>query len=186
MATITDITPALTEALRDAATRNEAFDRLTAAMLRPLYWHVRRLVVVHEDAEDVVQESFVKAYDRIDSFRGSADELRAWLYRIATRAALTHLRRRRQSLFASLDDVGRELAGRVADEAGPDADRMLVRFQQAVLSLPLKQRLVFNLRYYDELPYAQIARILDQREQTLKVNYHYAVKQLKTKLRSYE
>lgn len=186
MATITDITPALTEALRDTATRNEAFDRLTAAMLRPLYWHIRRLVVIHEDAEDACQECFVKAYDNIGSFRGSADELRAWLYRIATRAALTQLRRRRRSFFTPLDEVGRELAGRVADEAGPDADQALVRLHEAVLELPLKQRLVFNLRYFDSLPYAEIARILDQREETLKVNYHYAVEKLKTKLRSYE
>ena len=121
MTTTPDITPALVEALRDAARRNEAFDRLTAAMLRPLYWHIRRLVVVHEDAQDACQECFVKAYDGLEAFRGGADELRAWLYRIATRAALTLLRRRRRSLFASLDEVGRELAVRVADEAGPDA-----------------------------------------------------------------
>ena len=174
MTTTPDITPALVEALRDAARRNEAFDRLTAAMLRPLYWHIRRLVVVHEDAQDACQECFVKAYDGLEAFRGGADELRAWLYRIATRAALTLLRRRRRSLFASLD------------EAGPDADRALVRLHEAVLELPLKQRLVFNLRYFDDLPYAAIARILGEREQTLKVNYHYAVEKLKTKLANHE
>lgn len=186
MTTTPDITPALVEALRDAARRNEAFDRLTAAMLRPLYWHIRRLVVVHEDAQDACQECFVKAYDGLEAFRGGADELRAWLYRIATRAALTLLRRRRRSLFASLDEVGRELVVRVADEAGPDADRALVRLHEAVLELPLKQRLVFNLRYFDDLPYAAIARILGEREQTLKVNYHYAVEKLKTKLANHE
>ncbi len=186
MATNPDITPDLVEALRDPARRQAAFDRLTTACLRPLYWHARRLVVVHEDAEDAVQETFVKAYDRLGSFRGGPDELTAWLYRIATNAALTQLRHRRRNLFSSLDEVGRELAARVADEAGADADAILVRFQQAVLALPLKQRLVFNLRYYDELPYAAIARILDQREETLKVNYHYAVENLKKRLRSYE
>lgn len=176
------ITPELTDSLRDAAQRNEAFDRLVGACIRPLYWHVRRLVVVHEDAEDVVQETFVKAYDRIGNFRGAGCELQAWLYRIATNTALSLLRRRRSGLFTSLDGVGCELAARVADNAPPDVDRALVRFQQAVLELPLKQRLVFNLRYYDELPYAQIARILGQREATLKVNYHYAVEKLKQKL----
>ncbi|MDE7122811.1 MAG: RNA polymerase sigma factor [Alistipes sp.] len=186
MATHPDITPALVEELHAAATRRAAFDRLTTAFLRPIYWHVRRLVVVHEEAEDVVQETFVKAYDRLESFRGGPGELSAWLYRIATRAAQTQLRRRKRSLFASLDEVGRELAARVADEAGPDADAIAVRFQQAVLALPLKQRLVFNLRYYDELPYAAIARILDQKEETLKVNYHHAVENLKKRLRSYE
>ncbi|WP_290508767.1 sigma-70 family RNA polymerase sigma factor [Alistipes sp.] len=82
--------------------------------------------------------------------------------------------------------MGRELAVRVADEAGPDADRALVRLHEAVLELPLKQRLVFNLRYFDDLPYAAIARILGEREQTLKVNYHYAVEKLKTKLANHE
>ena len=96
--------------------------------------------------------------------------------------ALTLLRRRKTGLFASLDEVSRTLAGRVAEECGEDADQMQVRFQQAVLELPLKQRLVFNLRYYDGMSYRQIARVLGQREQTLKVNYHYAVQKLKEKL----
>lgn len=91
---------------------------------------------------------------------GGAGELGAWLYRIATNTALTMLRQRRPGLFSSLDDVSRILASRVAEECGEDADRTLVRFQQAILELPLKQRLVFNLRYYDRMPYGQIARVL--------------------------
>lgn len=169
-------------ALRNPATRRGAFDRLVGAYLRPLYWHARRLVVVHEDAEDVVQETFIRAYDKIGTFRGGAGEQGAWLYRIATNTALTMLRRRRPGLFSSLDDVSRILASRVAEECGEDADRTLVRFQQAILELPLKQRLVFNLRYYDRMPYGEIARVLGQREETLKVNYHHAVQKLKEKL----
>ena len=169
-------------ALRNPATRRGAFDRLVGAYLRPLYWHARRLVVVHEDAEDVVQETFIRADDKIGTFRGGAGELGAWLYRIATNTALTMLRRRRPGLFSSLDDVSRILASRVAEECGEDADRTLVRFQQAILELPLKQRLVFNLRYYDRMPYGEIARVLGQREETLKVNYHHAVQKLKEKL----
>ena len=101
---------------------------------------------------------------------------------MATNTALTMLRRRRPGLFSSLDDVSRILASRVAEECGEDADRTLVRFQQAILELPLKQRLVFNLRYYDRMPYGEIARVLGQREETLKVNYHHAVQKLKEKL----
>lgn len=165
METTRDISAEELAALRDPGARRGAFDRLVGTYLRPLYWHARRLVVVHEDAEDVVQETFVRAYDKI-----------------ATNTALTLLRRRKPGLFTPLDEVSRTLAGRVAEECGEDADRMQVRFQQAVLELPLKQRLVFNLRYYDHLPYRQIARVLGQREQTLKVNYHYAVRKLKEKL----
>ena len=98
-------------ALRDPATRRGAFDRLVGTYLRPLYWHARRLVVVHEDAEDVVQETFIRAYDKIGTFRGGAGELGAWLYRIATNTALTMLRRRRPGLFSSLDDVSRSSNG---------------------------------------------------------------------------
>lgn len=182
METTRDISAEELAALRDPGVRHGAFDRLVGAYLRPLYWHARRLVVVHEDAEDVVQETFVRAYDRIGTFRGGSDEMGAWLYRIATNTALTLLRRRKTGLFASLDEVSRTLAGRVAEECGEDADQMQVRFQQAVLELPLKQRLVFNLRYYDGMSYGQIARVLGQREQTLKGNYHYAVQKLKEKL----
>ena len=169
METTRDISAEELAALRDPGARHGAFDRLVGAYLRPLYWHARRLVVV-------------QAYDRIGTFRGGSDEIGAWLYRIATNTALTLLRRRKTGLFASLDEVSRTLAGRVAEECGEDADQMQVRFQQAVLELPLKQRLVFNLRYYDGMSYGQIARVLGQREQTLKVNYHYAVQKLKEKL----
>lgn len=183
MAESRQISDGLLAGLYDPAVRREAFDAVVGAWLRPLYWHVRRLVVVHEDAEDVVQESFVKAYDALDSFRGGAAELRVWLYRIATRMALSLLRRRRRGLFSSLDDVSRELADRVSEECGDAAEEALVRFQQAVLNLPLRQRLVFNLRYYDGLSYGEIAPILGLREETLRVNYHRAVEKLKQKLK---
>ncbi|WP_305140679.1 RNA polymerase sigma factor [Alistipes finegoldii] len=105
METTRDISAEELAALRDPGARRGAFDRLVGAYLRPLYWHARRLVVVHEDAEDVVQETFVRAYDRIGTFRGGSDEMGAWLYRIATNTALTLLRRRKTGLFASLDEV---------------------------------------------------------------------------------
>ena len=177
-----DISDALLRELHDSETRSAAFGRLLESCLTPLYWHARRLVVVHEDAEDVVQETLLRAYKGIDRFRGDGPALKAWLYRIATNRALSLLGRRRRSLLPPLDAVSRTLAGRVSEQAAPDSDELLVRFQQAVLRLPLKQRLVFNLRYYDEMPYAQIAGVLRQREKTLRVNYHLAVCNLKRQL----
>lgn len=187
----TRLTPQLLAALRapEAAERDAAFDQLAEAMLDPLYWHARRLVVVHEDAEDVVQESFVKAYDALPDFCGDeAADLTAWLYRIVTNTACTLLRarHRRRGLIRPLDEAGRELATKVAEECGPDADRALVRLQQEVLALPAKQRMVFNLRYYDALSYAQIARVLDTRETNLRVIYHHAVERLKKRLKQEE
>lgn len=170
--------------LRDRMTRSEAFDRLVRTMLQPVYWHIRRLVVLHDDAQDATQNAFVKTFEHIESFRGGDGELRAWIYRIATNEALDTLRHRRRSIFSSIDDVSRELAGKVAAESTEDADRALVEFQQAALALPLKQRLVFNLRYYDELSYEQIAEITGSSVQTLKTNYHYAVEKLKKHIKA--
>ncbi len=177
------ITPEELTLLRDATTRNAAFDRVVDGVMLRLYGYARRIVVVEADAEDVTQETLVRAYNRIGSFRGGCEEFMAWLYRITTNEAIGLLRRRKRSFFTSLDDVSRELVGAVSAASDPAADELLVRFQQAVLELPLKQRLVFNLRYYDELPYARIAEILGQREATLKVNYHYAVTRLKERLK---
>lgn len=177
-----DITPGSIGELRDPALRQQAFDALIRSHLRPLYWYARRLVVIHEEAEDVVQETFIRAYNKIGYFRGGTAELTAWLYRITTNEALSALRRRKRHPFASLDGVSRELANHVTEGCGEEPEELLVRFQQAILELPLKQRLVFNLRYYDQMPYEQIAQVLEQDERTLRVNYHHAVKKLKEKL----
>ena len=167
---------------RTVAGDQRAYELLVIKYQRRIERLVGRMVRDVDLVPDITQETFIRAYDKIGTFRGGAGELGAWLYRIATNTALTMLRRRRPGLFSSLDDVSRILASRVAEECGEDADRTLVRFQQAILELPLKQRLVFNLRYYDRMPYGEIARVLGQREETLKVNYHYAVQKLKEKL----
>lgn len=179
MTTIHDTAlPACSE-LRDEVSRNAAFDHLVGVMLRPIYWHVRRLVVDHDEAEEITQETFVRVFEQFDRFRGGDGELRSWIYRIATNLAISALRRQRRSIFSSIDRVSRELANRVADSSPPDVEEQLVEFQQAVLQLPFKQRVVFNLRYYDELSYAQIATTTGQSEQAAKTCYHYAVKRLK-------
>lgn len=186
MTTTHEITlPACSE-LRNEATRNEAFDRLVGVLLRPIYWHVRRLVVEHDEAEEITQEAFVRAFEQFDQFRGSDGELRAWVYRIATNLAISALRRRRRSIFTSIDRVSRELSNRVADFSPADIDVRLIEFQQAVLGLPTKQRVVFNLRYYDDLSYAQIATATGQSEQAAKTCYHYAVKRLKEQLNEWQ
>lgn len=114
-----DISDALLRELHDSETRSAAFGRLLESCLTPLYWHARRLVVVHEDAEDVVQETLLRAYKGIDRFRGDGPALKAWLYRIATNRALSLLGRRRRSLLTPLDAVSRTLAGRVSEQAAP-------------------------------------------------------------------
>ena len=144
----------------------------------PIYWHIRRLVVSHEDAEDVVQETFIRVFRHLDQFREQSS-LRTWVYRIATNEALRFLNSRSIE-STSAEELQEELVGKLmASDYVDYEDGMAVKFQQAILSLPEKQRVVFNLRYYDELEYEEIARITDGRAETLKVNYHYAKEKIK-------
>lgn len=163
--------------LKSAEERNEAFGELLKAYGDKLYWHIRRIVVSHDDAEDVMQETAVKILTGLDGYRGDSS-LATWLYRIATNEALLHLRRECR-LFQSLDSLGEMLAERVAVEADVDADRATVVFQQAVALLPTQQRLTFNLRYYDEMPYEQMAQVTGKSVGSLKTNYHLAVERIK-------
>ena len=158
----------------------EAFDQLIEQYGDRLYWHIRRVVVSHEDAEDVLQETYVRAYTSIADFRGETESsLIAWLYKIATNIAITALRKRKSWAFASLDSVRANLLATFEQEVEPSADEIVVRLQKAILALPTKQRLVFNMRYYDELSFEQISQATGHSVSTLKTNYHYAVKKIK-------
>lgn len=147
-----------------------------------LYWHIRRLVVSHHDAEDALQETFIKIFTKADTFKG--DSLEAWCYKIATNEALMTLRRRTHA-FQSLDSLNGKLANLVVTESAPDADRSAVLFQQAIMQLSTQQRIAFNLRYYDELPYDQISAITGKSEGSLRTNYHYAVEKIKEYLKEH-
>ena len=162
--------------------RNEGLSLLVEAFTEPLYWHLRRLLVVHEDAEDVLQESWIKIFASIDSFRGGGEGLKAWCYRVATNTALDKLRRRCRWRMVTLENVGGELMQSLTHEVGESAESIEVRFQRALLSLPTKQRLVFNLRYYDELSYREIGQITGISEASCKTNYHYAQQRIKEEM----
>lgn len=158
----------------------EAFDLLIEQYGDRLYWHIRRIVVQHEEAEDVLQETFTRAYLSISGFRGETESsLTAWLYRIATTLSINVLRKRKRGIFSSLDSVRGDLLATFEHEIEPSADEIIVRLQKAILALPTKQRLVFNMRYYDELSFEEISQITGQSVSTLKTNYHYAVQKIK-------
>ena len=165
----------------------EAFDLLIEQYGERLYWHIRRVVVQHEEAEDVVQETFARAYTSIADFRGETEgSLIAWLYKIATNMAINALRKRKKWAFASLDSVRGDLLATFEHEVDNSADEIVVKLQKAILALPTKQRLVFNMRYYDELSFEQISQATGQSVSTLKTNYHYAVKKIKEQVRVIE
>lgn len=142
-----------------------------------LYWHIRRMVVVHDDAEDALQEAMVNVYKYRATYSREYP-LSAWLYKIATNEALKLLKSRATHL-QSMDDLADSLKNSVSDEVAPDADRTLVLLQEAIALLPTKQKLVFNLRYYDDKSYEEIHQILGDSVNTLKTNYHYAANRIK-------
>lgn len=163
--------------LKDPSRKDEGFKQLMTAYQKAVYWHIRRLVIDHEDAEDILQETFIQVYRNAGSFRGDS-KIFTWLYRIATNECSRHFekskkwKKRQDSINAlpSNSHGGTDLQ---------ESDEILIKFQQAILQLPDKQRIVFNLRYYDELSYEEIGTILNSTIGTLKTNYHYACERIK-------
>lgn len=161
-----------------ASDRDKGFKLLMDSFQEPIYYYIRRIVVAHEDAEDIMQEVFMRVYRYMDQFR-SESSLSTWLYTIATNECLRFLNKRKENVV-SAEEMQEELAGKLkASEYVDYENELAVKFQEAILSLPERQRIVFNLRYYDELEYEEIARILDSKVETLKVNYHYAKDKIK-------
>lgn len=140
---------------------------------KPLYWHIRRMVITHEDAEDVLQETFIQIFEHLKDLKDVSQE-RAWVYRIATNEALQWLRSRHEFLSLEDEDASPLINTLQADTYTDTGDRLLVLFQEAVLRLPTMQRTVFNLRYYDELPYEEIAAVTGSTVGAAKTNYHFA------------
>lgn len=137
-----------------------------------LYWHIRRLIVDHDNAQDVLQETFIKVYHNFHQFK-QYSQLYTWLYRIATNEALQFLNKMKR-MQKTDEDAEHHLQNLVAQNAGPDEDEIQILLQKAIQSLPEKQKLVFSMRYYDDLPYEEMSKILDMSVGTLKTNYHYA------------
>lgn len=173
----------LQQMLLDPSQREEGFRKLMSQYGRTIYWHIRRIVVGHEDAEDVFQETCIKVLGSISSYRGNGS-LSTWLYRVATNEALQHLRRQTH-LFQSIDSLGDTLTQRLRAEATLHEDEAATIFQNALLTLPTQQRIAFNLRYYDELSYEDIAHITGKSINTLKTNYHYAFEKVKSYIKEH-
>ncbi len=166
----------IVELLASTTTRDEGFELLVRSLREPIYWHIRRLVVCHEDAQDVMQNAFINIYRYIDGFKGESS-LRTWVYKVATNESLRHLKRQRGG-GESLDS--REgIIEQFHAEQGVDFGSAEALFQQALLLLPEKQQVVFNLRYYEQMSYEQIAQITGRSISSLKTNYHYAYTRVK-------
>ena len=167
-----------------AATKERAFTAIIKKYQEKLYWHVRRLVVDHDDANDVLQNIFIKVWNGLENFREDS-QLYTWLYRIATNEGLTFLEQQKKRSTVSLSDVESGLSNKVRSDTGFDANKLEWRLQIAIQQLPEKQRVVFNLRYYDEMPYQEMSRILDTSEGALKASYHHAARKIEEFIKNY-
>jgi RNA polymerase sigma factor (sigma-70 family) len=162
---------------RDENTRETAFTQLVRKYQEKLYWHIRRMVMEHEDTNDILQNVFIKVWKNLDSFKEQSN-LYTWLYRIATNETLTFIDQKKKRSSLSLSDDASGLDNRLVAQKGFDANKIEWKLQQAIQTLPEKQRVVFNLRYYDEMPYEEMAQILDTSVGALKASYHHAVKKV--------
>lgn len=167
----------LLEKIKNPETTSYGFNLLVRAYQQRVYWHVRKMVIDHDDADDLTQEVFIKVHKAIGSFREDS-QLFTWIYRIATNECLTFLNKKRRRFFLPLEDVGKELSAKVDTSDDISGEDIQKKLQKALLKLPDKQRLVFNMKYFDELSYEDIAEITSTSVGALKASYHHAVKKI--------
>ena len=165
--------------IRNPDTRSYGFNLLVRQYQQRVYWHVRKMVIDHDDADDLTQEVFIKIYKYIDGFREDS-QLFTWVYRIATNECLSFLNKKKKRFFLPLEDVGEQLSSKLDSSMDIDGDEIQKRLQNAILKLPDKQRLVFNMKYFDDLPYETIADITKTSVGALKASFHHAVKKIES------
>lgn len=165
------------EKIRVKETRDYGFNLLVRQYQKRIYWMVRKMVIDHDDADDLTQEIFVKIHRHIDSFREDS-RLFTWIYRIATNECLSFLRSKRRKFFLPINDVEQELSLKIDTGGGLNGDEIEKKLQKALLTLPEKQRLVFNMRYFDEMAYEDMADITGTTVGALKASHHHAIKKI--------
>jgi RNA polymerase sigma factor (sigma-70 family) len=163
--------------LKSRATRDSAFSTLVNNYKARLYAHIRRMVVAHADTDDIMQETFIKAWRNIDNFREESS-LYTWLYKISTNCCLTFLAKKKIELSRRSGVEISNLSGNITQESGFNANSLEWKLQLGIQSLPEKQRAVFNLRYYDEMPYEKMSEVLETSTGALKASYHIAAKKI--------
>lgn len=161
----------------DPATKERGFTAIIKKYQEKLYWHIRRMVVEHEDANDILQNMFIKVWKSLENFREES-QLYTWLYRIATNECLTFLEKQKKQRTLSMSDEEMNLSNKIKADPYFDANKLEWKLQLAIQKLPEKQRTVFNLRYFDEMPYEEMSRVLETSEGALKASYHHAVKKV--------
>jgi len=162
---------------REPATREKAFTEIVKKYQERLYWHIRRMLVDHEDANDTLQNVFIRVWNALAGFREDA-QLYTWLYRIATNECLTFLEQKKKKAVVSLNELESGLSNKIKADRDFDANKLEWKLQLAIQQLPEKQRVVFMLRYYDEMPYEEMSVVLETSAGALKASYHHAAKKI--------
>ena len=161
----------------DSSAQRKAFEEIVNCYSEKLYWQIRKMVLSHDDANDLLQNTFIKAWMSIDLFRGDA-KLSTWLYKIAINESITFLNKQRAHTHISMDDSEARIIDRLETDEYFDGDTAQLKLQKAIITLPEKQRLVFNMRYFDDLSYEDMSKILDTSVGALKASYHHASKKI--------
>lgn len=171
----------LVDVLKNPKTKEKGFKALVKEFHQPLYWHIRKIVLNHEDADDVLQNTYVKIFKNIKKFRGES-KLFSWMYRIATNESLSFIKEKSKKIGYSINEYNEHQINQLQADAYFEGDEIAIKLQQSIAKLPQKQRLVFNLKYYEELKYEEISEILETSVGSLKASYHHAVKKIKNEL----
>ena len=169
------------KALTSPETQEVAFKKLLADYKERLYWHIRKIVIEHEDADDVLQNTFIKVFENIDKFKGNSN-IYTWMYKIATNESLNFLGKKSRKFGISNEEWIEKQANELESDVYFDGDAIELKLQKAIATLPEKQRLVFNMRYFEEMKYEKMSEILETSVGGLKASYHHAVKKLNMKL----
>jgi RNA polymerase sigma-70 factor (ECF subfamily) len=169
--------------LKNETSYEKGFRTLMEKYQERLYWHIRKMVYEHDDANDVIQNTFIKVYRSIERFEGKS-QLYTWLYRIATNESITFLNKKKKKQTTSIDDGETNLSNRLKADEYFDGDEIQMQLQLALERLPEKQRMVFNMRYFDEMSYADISEVLETSVGALKASYHHASKKIESYLKS--
>jgi RNA polymerase sigma factor (sigma-70 family) len=174
----------LLEQFRNPDTRNYAFNLLLREYQKKLYWHIRKILIDHDDTDDVLQNVFIKVWRNLEGFKEES-QLYTWLYRIATNESITFLNQKKKRAGVPMDEVSYFLAANIESDHYFKGDEIQAKLQKAILTLPDKQRIVFNMKYFDEMKYEEMSQILETSVGALKASYHHAVKKIEEFLKTH-
>lgn len=168
--------------LQNKETQNDAFKELLDLYKERLYWHIRKIVISHDDADDVLQNTFIKVFKNIGKFNEKS-KLYSWMYRIATNESITHINKKAIKYRIDSDEIRKQMIDKLESDAYFDGDEIQLKLQEALATLPQKQHLVFNMKYFEEMKYDEISEILDTSVGALKASYHHARKKIEKYLK---